>query len=1371
MSRTDSSKSGSIFFAWRSDERYFFGYVRKLGFKKDECMNLHALKKHIWAALLVVTLPVGSLYADQVWNGIVTPDALNENVDIIGNVQFNSPHVEMRITDSNAYNCNVTVPAVLSQNLAGAILDFVVANSSVIYVNVDNSLTFQGAGPGNEFIVTVSGDGTGAVIFRLADSTEVRLANGSYLMCVMDGLEHDNIVFTRQDSTSNADCSVVVGEGSLLGFAAENVGDTGRISFVPTNGLANSGRLKLVVEDGGSVAVQGYKLDNPVPFAPGDLDLTDLRGQSAELAIATSDASAWSGLQVINQNTIFPLLRTNPWYVNPAPIVAHQPGFILGINGLLNVLTGSYLEYVGLVRNMNPAPVIDPLVMANFEVNGSIPPVNTLVKQRNASALIVDGGAKNNFATNHPSMIVGETAKVYFLSGVDFDGASVNPDFTVDPAKQYTGQAGYGSIVFDVEGRLDVQGQGNSAINILSLKEANFGGSVLIDGLEGNFKLRNFEKIGMTDVYAQYGKACALVNGRINLNNTALQHTDLIHSVYEKNITAESEPTYIGGESFYLGGSSHRPTIALYNSPFLVHTDVALSGVDILTPNDGNLGNVASTILYHNGYAKDQGTGRNLILGTNVGSTAQDLGTIVDRAAHFDVRQETAQAAASTIRMDLLTAPNNDKVVEGIPSSGLDTQYSVHSIYLAHSTNISLGIFGASAIDPFTGVPFVLTQDSSTGTLRIDGHFFSFESQGGYLGVPSRSIQIGQGGIFVDNHGRIELSDAYPRVNMNAMIGLSYNGAAYLPSAFITYDKNIGISNSALDLSDPNQRQIIKGPATHVSDYTLDWKYITRDPSFIPYNPPSTPAAGAQAAPVLANILTIPTVYADPGEYARVDQFQIANSRLGDAAHLMINGGKVRELILQNGKQSGTVPTAVVALRNDGELGIGAAFTSPDSLEAAVVLGNNGLTIIADGNCQLYLNQDVVVDGVCHLLPGPNFSGDEGHRLEITSGTAKEFRIKRNGVLDLSLFNEAGSEVVFAGQVHLIFEPGSRLILGNDSETSQASLIFTDDSQVIFEKYVDADFAIADVSVKINGRGNIIFEEDAMLDLPRGAFVAVESGGDDNIGYITDLNIQMLDAATFYIGSDEDFGGALQIGNRVDYTGGSVRVNFTINGIDAKVQIGSQGFLGLGAGIHTKPDGAPNGWAVRSLYNVAEITANLTQGIIDHNEIYDGSNVNASLLAIGDATVLDMANFPATRGDIVIRGGGNMFLVAGTVTPVNPVVGSTDSSTVGILASRDTLFDVSKVAPATTSAAQFAYFKANPYQEQNTKYTQITQNSLGTLRLGYINDTSIARIDIPFLIGYSATNADPSRSLDQGSVIIAQEDTGTTSVSAFAYYM
>jgi hypothetical protein len=243
-----------------------------------------------------------------------------------------------------------------------------------------------------------------------------------------------------------------------------------------------------------------------------------------------------------------PLLRTNPWFVNPAPAVTFQPGFIVGNNGTVSIAGSSYIEYVAKAQNNNPAPVVDAAIMLKHADNGVVPPVNTLVKQRNASALIVDSGEKNNFASVFPRFNLADTSKLYFLSAVDADGVSSQPDFTVNPTRHYTGQAGYGSIVFDVEGKLEILGNSTGAINILSLKELPVGGSALITGAETNFKLRSFEKqtVDGKAYDKQYGKACALINGRINFVGCVLQHTDAIHKFLKKiSLLNQNQPILV----------------------------------------------------------------------------------------------------------------------------------------------------------------------------------------------------------------------------------------------------------------------------------------------------------------------------------------------------------------------------------------------------------------------------------------------------------------------------------------------------------------------------------------------------------------------------------------------------------------------------------------------------------------------------------------------------------------------------------------------------------------------------------------------------------------------------------------------------------
>ncbi len=99
-----------------------------------------------------------------------------------------------------------------------------------------------------------------------------------------------------------------------------------------------------------------------------------------------------------------------------------------------------------------------------------------------------------------------------------------------------------------------------------------------------------------------------------------------------------------------------------------------------------------------------------------------------------------------------------------------------------------------------------------------------------------------------------------------------------------------------------------------------------------------------------------------------------------------------------------------------------------------------------------------------------------------------------------------------------------------------------------------------------------------------------------NCSYITRLNLKFIDNAKILIGSDSDFGGALQVGNTTDQSenGGSIDFTLTIGDLvldsfGAGLVIGSQGFLGLGVGVVNKPSTtlvAPNNWLVGNLFNV-----------------------------------------------------------------------------------------------------------------------------------------------------------------------------------------
>jgi len=137
-----------------------------------------------------------------------------------------------------------------------------------------------------------------------------------------------------------------------------------------------------------------------------------------------------------------------------------------------------------------------------------------------------------------------------------------------------------------------------------------------------------------------YNTGAFLINNRLNLFNTSLSHTDVNHHVFQDNDVL-SEPTYIGGEAFKLLGIEERPSIRFFDARLLVNADIALTGVDLVVPNlvdsDGiQHKNNVEFVFFSSGSCIDNGTGRQMILGTRIGSTAAD-GTRIDNDAHLDV--------------------------------------------------------------------------------------------------------------------------------------------------------------------------------------------------------------------------------------------------------------------------------------------------------------------------------------------------------------------------------------------------------------------------------------------------------------------------------------------------------------------------------------------------------------------------------------------------------------------------------------------------------------------------------------------------------------------------------------------------------------
>lgn len=1358
-----------------------------------------------------------TLQADKLWNNntnITEPSTfapvVNENLFVNGLNRL-AGHIHIAAISTDVVISVTGSDSVISTTdfSAAAQLHLFADAGRTITFDITSDLMFRGSS--RDFLISFSGAGN--VIFNVAGDQTVSFSSVSGERGAIFLINADNFTHTPQDfsvlfsrfhfgalgvTEPNLNATVGVGPLSMISFIAP-AGSTlqrATLAFDPSTSTDYVGRLILAIQNGAAFNIQAHTNFAGTGEGFGDITLADINLSSAEgdantatvNIINRNGTTAWSGLLVVNNNTEWVQLRSNPWceaVVSTTPV-----GFVLGETGLVALNDNTYLDYVGTVTNYSYNPVVLPEILELRELEG-IPPFN-YVKDRNPSAFIVDG-SNDPFANPRAQIILDGKSAIYFRSGVDRDGVSTftvfDPlvgdaviSFTISPADTEHGPAGYGEIVFDVEGALDVIGSqinpnGENVLNILSLAVSPTGGSVFIESPEVTFSRRTFQR-DEDGNYLHYNSACFLINNRLNLLYASLQHTDTLHFIYDKNFPLQSEASYIGGESWKLCEDRPRPNIVFLNSQLLLHTSAAVTGLDFFVP-EYLLGNSSAFKFYYNGRYRDQGTGRELVMGTNIGALASDLNTIINRDAHLDIFQEFAQASPQDQILNFIVAPNNNKVVEGLPANGLEllNQFSVQTLFLGHASNISIGTNASVGTDPISSTTFLLT---TTPTLFINGDFFSFQTQGGETNLPEMSMTSGEGGMFVDRNGLVQIN-TNRRASVGMMVSKTRNGSIDLPKRQVFFAPRVGIAHWRLDLTDPEQRELVAAGVT-LSDFTLDWAHTIKDYSssptstsdFIPYEPADTPAACMAPNIINQNLVGLPVIR------GTIDQFQIKNSRLGDQAHLLIDGGNVRELVMLTGNSSADAPVGVIVLQDNADLGLGTAHRNIDSDDAQVVLGLNGIILVANGDCQVLLNQDVLINNVCPTLTGTSFGQTSKQELFFTSPVPREIRITNQGVWDLSAFATPNQEVVIGGEINLVMEPGARLILGG------GKLRIAENAKLSFQPFLESNptpgvtLASTDLfRAKITGSGNFIFSENAQIILPRGAYVGVESAGiiivEDQIGfgqlpqlvqncsYIASQTWTMRDSASLFIGSDTDFGGSLQIGNTLDLTGSGARVDWFLemNGAGVLVDVNSQGMLGLGVGIVNKPEDVINTWLVDRTFNVGSIGIKMTQGTLRASQIFPTSNKLAGLVAIGNSVGSCTFTYDPINVDIL---GGNpfAFIMGGPVTPmVETEDGVSNTNLIaGILASTPLLSDPSKSALYSNpfSPAQlYNFLKMNEYAAQVTKLATIAQTSLGSPTSGYIDRGLIVRNEGFRIQGFN-TVVDPLRSVEQGAVGIALDN-------------
>ncbi|HEX4069273.1 MAG TPA: hypothetical protein VHX42_04190, partial [Candidatus Babeliales bacterium] len=790
--------------------------------------------------------------------------------------------------------------------------------------------------------------------------------------------------------SSRQDRNVVVGKKSLLGFLSSRqvdvAQDSGYISFDPVS--LGCGRMILAVEDTGAFVTSGvYTCQrNGQLITSANIRPEIAAGYQAIWTTTNSLGSSFSaGLLVLDSNQTLSDLLVDPFlnlYARQDSLhyrglfSGRRFGVILGANGILNIQSDSYVDFVGLALNQLPVVVIP-----GFENEQT----NKLLKLRNPSAFIIDGNL--NPAATDAQIMFGERAALFLRSGIADNCVircqdDVDP-FTIDAACR---TCGVGNIVLDVEGALDVTGvldaNGNitSEIELLSLEVIPTGGPLFVGSNESNFPSRTFNT--EDNELLMYNAGAFLINNRMNLYSTALSHTDEAHNIFPNN-DLRSEPTYIGGETFKLLGSDVRPSIRFINSDLNVNTDIALTGLDLVVPNFvDDFGvlqpNLSDFIFYSNGACVDNGTGRQMILGTRIGSTAANGCTRIDANAYLDIMEQD-NAISSNINpndpngdqtLDLTSAFNNPTIN---PNAETNVN-SIHTIFLGDGSNISIGVNADSTGFNIDTHPW----------LRIAGNVFSFEAKGGASAV-TRSTLTGKNAIFVDLNGKISIEPGFI-ANMGVMVIKSHNGIVDLPADQVFFSNGAAVATWNMNLGDPED-QIIIGPDQSLPVYQLNWIRAKKNcPSYVPF----TCCVDACMCSTVTeqNVTSLPTIQ------GTVDELQIQGTRIGDPAQFLIDGGMVRQLTFSEGTCSAEAPVATVTLANNGVVG----------LDGTTTLGTNGVTIIANGSGQVLVNSDMVINNVCALVKGPDF--DSCDVLELYSATPQQITLKSGATLNLTSFTD-----------------------------------------------------------------------------------------------------------------------------------------------------------------------------------------------------------------------------------------------------------------------------------------------------------------------------------------------------------------------------
>jgi hypothetical protein len=373
------------------------------------------------------------------------------------------------------------------------------------------------------------------------------------------------------------------------------------------------------VEDFDAGTISGSSLGGGIESLLGGYNLSKPAGLRAVMRVINNSSSK-RGLLVVNDVQTHGKLQADPYwdlYTDSEagfigntyaasngldfPTFNVRRGFILGVNGTLDVFNDAFVDYASASTNM-----VDPLAQYDFanpaDDFGGNP---SLIKKRNPSALIVDGLDPALFVAGNPFALDGDgystnslfeaanpftqasparariqlrgTGSVFLksvassLHGTMYNFWDVNsetPDWaTVNwttslvamSGSQYDGYnlsvddqgmiktSGEGEHVLDVEGELEVLGTHSSTgvLNAAALSLDHQGREIDADG---NPIAR---PLAVGNDYDRYNSPTLFFNNNVVFNGSTLRHSEPTH--YVDGLPNVSEPGVTGGERMWFG--------------------------------------------------------------------------------------------------------------------------------------------------------------------------------------------------------------------------------------------------------------------------------------------------------------------------------------------------------------------------------------------------------------------------------------------------------------------------------------------------------------------------------------------------------------------------------------------------------------------------------------------------------------------------------------------------------------------------------------------------------------------------------------------------------------------------------------------------